>query len=106
MPRPFAGSSFGGLTIEGNLLAPSILKQIATENSKSQADEYDIPRGVTVRDELARFFRIGQASLRHLHKAPSPSLEATIRFITEILTTVLGFPAVTSGGVQELGGRL
>jgi hypothetical protein len=106
MPRLFAGSSLGGLTIEGNLLAPSILKQIATENSKSQADEYDIPRGVTVRDELARFFRIGQASLRHLHKAPSPSLEATIRFITEILTNVLGFPAVTSGGVQDSGARL
>lgn len=106
MARPFGASSFASLTIEGNLLAPSILKEIATQNSQTQTDEYNIPRGVTIRDELARFFRIGQASFRHLHESPSASLEATIRFTTEILTNVLDFSEVSPGGVLESGGRL
>src|SRR5713101_4834717 len=98
---------FTGLTIEGNLIAPAILKQVATPKANDATDgEYDIPRGVTLRDEMARYYRIGQANLRHLHTSPSPSLAATERFTSDLLTQVLGFPAPAPGTTEERDGRL
>ena len=53
MARPSAGSAFSGLTIEGNLLAPAILKLVADRKATDQSDnDYDLPRGVTLRDEV------------------------------------------------------
>jgi hypothetical protein len=99
--------SFTGLTIEGNLIAPVILKQVATPKANDATDgEYDIPRGVTLRDEMARYYRIGQANLRHLHTSSNPSLAATERFTADLLTQVLGFPAPVPATTEEHDGRL
>src|ERR1039458_6971532 len=96
MARPSAGSAFSGLTIEGNLLAPAILKLVADRKATDQSDnDYDLPRGVTLRDELSRYFRIGQATFRHLNASPAPSLDATIRFASDLLVNVLGFSTVS-----------
>src|ERR1700722_2312359 len=98
MARPSAGSAFSGLTIEGSLLAPAILKLVADRKAKDQTDnDYDLPRGVTLRDELSRYFRIGQATFRHLNASPSPSLDSTTRFTSDLLTQVLGFVSVVPG---------
>jgi N-6 DNA Methylase len=107
MANPFLNSALNGLTIEGNLLAPSILKQISDRKASDQGDnDYDLPRGVTLRDELSRYFRIGQADLRHLHASSSPSLEATIHFTSDLLTQALGFPLAVQGNIEEVNGRL
>src|ERR1017187_112469 len=107
MARPSAGSAFSGLTIEGSLLAPAILKLVADRKAADQGDnDYDLPRGVTLRDELSRYFRIGQATFRHLNASSSPSIESTIRFASDLLTQVLGFTSVVPGGDQEVDGRL
>ena len=107
MARPSAGSAFSGLTIEGSLLAPAILKLVADRKATDQSDnDYDLPRGVTLRDELSRYFRIGQATFRHLNASSSPSLESTTRFTSDLLTQVLGFPSTVPGGDQEVNGRL
>lgn len=107
MARASLTSALGGLTIEGNLLAPAILKKIADSKASGQGDnDYGLPHGVTLRDELSRYFRIGQATLRLLHKSPAPSLEATVRFTSDLLTQVLGFSSVIPASVQEVDGRL
>lgn len=106
MSRP-AQFSFTGLTIEGNLIAPAILKEIANPKANAATDaDYDIPRGVTLRDEMARYYRIGQANLRHLHTSSSPSLAATERFTADLLTQVLAFPAPAPATTEEHDGRL
>lgn len=107
------------MSVEGNLLAPAILKEIANSSAPNQTEsDYHVPRGVTLRDELARYFRIGQATFRHLHASPEPSLKATTRFVSDLLVDVLGFSAVSPAGVlthdghqfpvslQALGGRV
>jgi hypothetical protein len=107
MARPSAGSAFSGLAIEGSLLAPAILKLVADRKAKDQTDnDYDLPRGVTLRDELSRYFRIGQATFRHLNASSSPSLESTVRFTSDLLTQVLGFSATVPAANQEIDGRL
>lgn len=106
MARP-TQFSFTGLTIEGNLISPAILKQVATPKANDATDgEYNIPRGVTLRDEMARYYRIGQANLRHLHTSSSPSLAATERFTADLLSQVLGFRTVVSGTTEEHDDRL
>src|SRR6266571_5914714 len=116
---PSASFSFSAISVEGNLLAPAILKEIANSSASNQTEsDYHVPRGVTLRDELARYFRIGQATFRFLHASSAPSLDATTRFASDLLVNVLGFSTVTSAGVltqdghqfpvalQTLGGRV
>ena len=117
--RSSASFSFSAMSVEGNLLAPAILKEIANSSAPNQTEsDYHVPRGVTLRDELARYFRIGQATFRHLHASSEPSLKATTRFVSDLLVDVLGFSAVSPAGVlthdghqfpvslQALGGRV
>ncbi|MEO6911525.1 MAG: N-6 DNA methylase, partial [Edaphobacter sp.] len=107
MARPSLGSALSGLTLEGSLLAPAILKNVSDQKASGQsANDYGVPRGVTLRDELSRYFRIGQANYRHLNASSSPSLEATTRFTSDLLTQVLGFPSTIPGDQQEVNGRL
>jgi hypothetical protein len=94
------------MSVEGNLLAPAILKEIANSSAPNQTEsDYHVPRGVTLRDELARYFRIGQATFRHLHASPEPSLKATTRFVSDLLVDVLGFSAVSPAGVLTHDGH-
>ena len=117
--RPSASFSFSAMSVEGNLLAPAILKEIANSSASNQMEaDYNVPRGVTLRDELGRYFRIGQATFRHLHSLSAPSLDATTRFVRDLLVNVLGFSTVSAVGVlthdshqfpitlQALGGRV
>jgi hypothetical protein len=107
------------MSVEGNLLAPAILKEIANSAATNQTEsDYHVPRGVTLRDELARYFRIGQATFRHLHASSAPSLDATTRLASDLLVNVLGFATISPAGVlthdghqfpvalQALGGRV
>jgi hypothetical protein len=94
------------MSVEGNLLAPAILKEIANSSAPNQTEsDYHVPRGVTLRDELARYFRIGQATFRHLHASSAPSLDATTRFASDLLVNVLGFSTVSSAGVLTHDGH-
>ena len=94
------------MSVEGNLLAPAILKEIASSSAPNQSEsDYHVPRGVTLRDELARYFRIGQATFRHLHASSAPSLDATTRFASDLLVNVLGFSTVSSAGVLTHNGH-
>jgi N-6 DNA Methylase len=117
--RPSASFSFSAMSVEGNLLSPAILKEIANSSAPNQTEsDYHVPHGVTLRDELARYFRIGQATFRHLHASSAPSLDATTRFASDLLVNVLGFSTIYSAGVlthdshqfpialQALGGRV
>ena len=52
------------------------------------------PRGLTLRDETARYFRIGQALFRDLHASSTPSRHKTIEFTEELLRDVFGFTDV------------
>lgn len=84
--------SYDAFTIEGSLISPAKLAEIAAHKAESQSDaDYLIPRGLTLRDELARYFRIGQALFRDLFANPTPGPQAVTRFTHDLLRDVLGF---------------
>ncbi len=84
-PRSTA-PAFDSLAIEGGLIAPAMLSKIAASDADGQEDaSYRIPKGLTLRDEIARYFRIGQAQFRDYAKLTLPSMAATKSFVEILL---------------------
>ena len=96
--------AFGALTVEGALIAPAMLSRIAEQKAGGQADsDYSIPKGLTLRDEIARYFRIGQALFTELFAGATPSAAATTRFVEALLRDVFGFADISRVGMHMLG---
>lgn len=110
---------FDAIAVEGSLIAPAMLARIADRSADAQAEaDYGVPKGLTLRDEIARYFRIGQALYRDLHASPEPSTAATVRFVQALLRDVFGFADIRPVGtrtrdehvyavtLEALGGRV
>lgn len=53
--------AFTALTIEGGLLAPDFLNKVAHLEASEQTEaDYDVPRGLKLRDEIGRYWKIAQ----------------------------------------------
>jgi hypothetical protein len=87
--------AFDAITPEGSLISPAKLAEVSERKARQQTDaDYHIPKGLTLRDETARYFRIGQALFRDLFAGSHPSHQATIRFTQDLLRDVFGFTDV------------
>jgi hypothetical protein len=98
--------AFDALTVEGSLIAPAMLARIATHQAGGQTEaDYGVPKGLTLRDEIARYFRIAQAQFAALTASENPSVGATIKFVEDLLRDVFGFADVARVGSRTLGDR-
>ena len=85
-------STWPSLTLEGNLIAPAMVAQIAEPKDDTHTREsYGIRKGLTIRDEISTAFRVGQSHFDAFTKQENPSVEATIRFIKDFLKETFGF---------------
>jgi len=83
-----------------------MLGRIARHEADGQSEaDYSVPKGLTLRDEIARYFRIGQALHAEFAASKNPSLNATIVFVEKLLHDVLGFGDLRRVGVRMLGDR-
>jgi hypothetical protein len=108
MPRRTrsAAPAFEAITIEGALIAPAMLAKIAASQADGQSEaSYRIPKGLTLRDEIARYFRIGQALFEDFAKVESPSTAKTRAFVETLLREVFGFGDLAPSPLIEHGGR-
>ncbi len=104
-PRAFSLAA-DAITIEGALIAPALLARIAAQQAEGQAEvDYRIPKGLTLRDEIARYFRIGQALFTEFAASPSPGPGRTIAFIEELCRDVFGFAEIVRVGSRSLDGQ-
>ena len=96
------------ITVEGALIAPAMLARIvATPDNETNRSAYRIPGGLTLRDEIARYFRIGQDLFRRFFPANvEPSLSATIRFGEHLLRDVFRFSEIVHTGARTLDDRV
>jgi N-6 DNA Methylase len=98
--KKHATTSFDAITIEGALITPAMIQKIATRDAGNQTEaDYRVPKGLTIRDEIARYFRIGQALFVGI---PQASTGATIRFTEELLREVFGFTDIAKLGTRTL----
>ena len=102
-----AAPAFDAITAEGALIAPGMLARVAEQRAGGQTDaDYNIPKGLTLRDEIARYFRIGQALFNELFASATPSAAAMARFVESLLRDVFDFSYISRAGVHMLGERL
>ncbi len=105
--RKSASALFDAITLEGNLISPAMLARIAAREAGSQTEaDYSVPKGLTLRDEIARYFRIGQALFAELFAGPTPSTGATIAFVEALMRDVFGFSDVCRVGTRLHGERV
>jgi hypothetical protein len=98
--------AFDALTLEGALIAPAMLARIADQKASGQADsDYNIPKGLTLRDEIARYFRIGQALFTELSTSGTLSATATTRIVEALLRDVFGFGDINRVGTRAIDER-
>lgn len=99
--------AFDALTVEGNLISPAMLTRVAARDAGGQAEaDYGVPKGLTLRDEIARYFRMAQALFEDLHAAPEPSATATVAFVEALMRDVFGFADIARVGTRTLNDRL
>ncbi len=95
------------ITVEGALIPPAMLARVASQQADGQSEEdYRVPKGLTLRDEIARYFRIGQALFTDLRAGSLPSVGKTIVFVEALLRDVFGFADLVRVSTPTLDGQL
>lgn len=98
-----------GLTavaIEGGLISPDQLAAIAaTAPDQKAAADYGCPKGTNLRDEITRYFRIGQAHWQAYAKLPAPNEAQTAAFVKSLLEEAFGFEALRGPNVHQKDGH-
>jgi hypothetical protein len=114
--------AFEALSIEGGLLSPEWLSKVAQLQAGTQAEaDYRIHKGLNLRDEIGRYWRIAQAhwaDFKSGRDAKADPRAISERFVPALLRDAFGFtslvavpPAVLSErtypiGQAALGGRV
>ncbi|MCA9842587.1 MAG: N-6 DNA methylase, partial [Cyanobacteria bacterium HKST-UBA03] len=101
-----AATTFDTLTLEGAILSPALIDKVNQREVGDQTEkDYAIPKGLTLRDELARYFRVGQALFNEFSDKEVPSASATTMFIQTLFRDVFGFNDIGTAGVREREGH-
>jgi hypothetical protein len=92
--------AFEALSIEGGLLSPEWLSKVAQLQAGAQAEaDYRIPKGLNLRDELGRYWRIAQAhwaDFRAGREATADAQATAHRFVLALLRDAFGFTALVA----------
>jgi len=97
--------------LEGGLLPADLLNQLdALQLPGQQPSDYAIPKGLSLRDEIGRYWRIAQAqwasfdAKRQREDLADPTATAQ-RWMEDLLTQVLGFTDLTADGDARMVGE-
>ncbi|MBZ4372327.1 Eco57I restriction-modification methylase domain-containing protein [Corallococcus sp. AS-1-6] len=101
--------AFDALAIEGGLLSPEWLAKVAQLEAPRQAPaDYDIEKGLQIRDEIGRYWRIAEPKWRDFvaaRAAGGDSRAAAEDFVTGLLSKVFGFGSLKQVGTVTSGER-
>ena len=104
--RRAARLDFAGLEIVGALLTPDIVAQLAAFEANDQTVEgYEIPAGLKLRDEIARYYRIGEALWSRFEASRGQSVTASERFVLDLLRQCFGFDSLEPQSITRIGER-
>jgi hypothetical protein len=101
--------AFEALSIEGGLLSPEWLSKVAQLQATSQTEaDYHVPKGLNLRDEMGRYWRIAQAHWSDFAKGREVSADAgelSRRFVTSLLREAFGFSSLDAAAPLQIGER-
>ncbi|GJE19460.1 N-6 DNA methylase [Methylobacterium marchantiae] len=94
------------VSIEGGLISPDQVAVIAaTAPDQKAAADYGCPKGTNLRDEITRYFRIGQAHWQAYARLPTPNVIQTTAFVRSLLEEAFGFEALHGPNVHHRDGH-
>lgn len=111
MRRPHQNSlGFDTLRLEGALLLPDLLEKAAQGQASGQASEdYHVPRGFTLQEEIGRAFRIAQAQWKAygatLERTDLDAAASARAFVEEFLRDALGYADAHATAPRIVGER-
>lgn len=94
---------FEALSIEGGLLSPDWLSRVARLDAGLQSEvDYRIPKGLNLRDEIGRYWRIAQAHWNEFTSGRANNSDTRLlaeRFVVALLKDCFGFATLSPVGV-------
>lgn len=95
--------AFDAIVIEGGILSPEWLARAAQQEAPDQSpDSYRVPKGLELRDEVGRYWRIAQAKWKEVEAArdkaegdAATAKAAATRFVVGLLRDCFGFGTLT-----------
>lgn len=103
-------SAWPSLSLEGNLIAPAMIAKIDQRTAAEQAPEdYAVRRGLSIREEIATAFRVGQSHYDAYSKIETPSQDTTRRFVSGFFKETFGYEdlqAADAPVAMVAGGRV
>lgn len=92
--------AFDAISIEGGLLAADWLTRVAQLRASHQnPSDYGVPKGLELRDEIGRYWRIAQAHWAEFvagRNANADPKAISERFVTSLLRDVFGFASLAT----------
>ena len=93
--RRSARLDFAAIEVVGGLLPTDLIAQIAAGDAPEQGDEkYAIPKGLKLRDEIARFYQIAHAHWESFEASRGANISAPIGFVQSLLSECFGFKSL------------
>jgi len=90
--------AFDALSVEGGLLSPEWLGRVAQLQAGHQTEaDYRIEKGLNLRDEIGRFWRIAQAYWQEFNAGLAANADASTlstQFVTQLLGKAFGFQSL------------
>jgi hypothetical protein len=102
--------AFEALSIEGGLLSPEWLSRVGQLSAGAQGEaDYRVPKGLNLRDEIGRYWRIAQAHWREFDAGRVAGASARIlaeRFVPALLSDSFGFDSLAMSGQVTVTDRM
>ncbi|MDE2753860.1 MAG: N-6 DNA methylase, partial [Gemmatimonadota bacterium] len=102
--------AFEALSIEGGLLGAEWLGKVAQLQAPAQEPaDYHLPKGLEIRDEMARGWRIAQACFREFESGRTSGGDARAlagQFMEALLRDALGFASLARTAPRTIGDRV
>lgn len=102
--------AFEALSIEGGLLSPEWLSKVAQLGASHQSEaDYGIRKGLSLRDELGRYWRIAQAEWAEFdsgRRGGGNPLDLAVKFAQALLKECFGFASLAPATPVTIADRL
>jgi type I restriction-modification system DNA methylase subunit len=98
---------FDALKIKGGILPLDYLRKIVSYEAKFQEEkEYQIPRGLKIRDEIGRYWRIALGHWQSYRERPTLNESTKVLWQEKLLKEVLCFQDLTKTKSKRIGERI
>lgn len=104
--RRSARLDFAAIEVVGGLLPSEVIAQIAAGDASEQSDEsYGVPKGLKLRDEIARYYQIAHAHWESFEVSRGSNASAPIGFVQSLLSECFGFKTLSKSSGKVISER-